>query len=129
MVAMVILLRLGKAWSNILAALCMYGLCYSVIWVDRYRVAAAGDHVVPMLSLALAALVGICALGKWKVRLVHGLVGAFLLVCGGVTLTACQVEQFQYDLYNVHRNPAIMLPVVVAMMVAGCLMIFTKDRI
>jgi hypothetical protein len=99
-----------------------------VLWVDRFKVTADGEHVVPILSFALVALAGIFSLMKHKsTRFVHGLVGIYLLICGTVTLTCCHLRQFNFDLYKVHTNPDIMLPLVLLTMFAGVLMIFTKE--
>jgi len=127
-VCMAFALRLGKGWSNVIAAFCMYGLCYSVIWVDRFKVTSAGEHVIPIVTFGLVAIAGIFSLMKHKAtRFIHGVVGIYLLVVGTITILSCHLKQFDYDLFKVHNNPDLMLPLVITTMFAGALMVFTKE--
>jgi hypothetical protein len=125
---MVVCLRIAKGWSNIIAAFCMYGLCYSVVWVDRMKVTSAGEHVIPLLTFTLVAVAGICSLAKYKTRLIHGLVGIFLMIACTVSLVAYHDNDPRFDFYHVASQPELMIPIVVAIMFAAGIMVFTEEH-
>lgn len=127
-VAMTLLLQFRKAWGNIIAAVCMYGLCFTAMQRDPLMATSEGSsHLIPIISFVAVAIAGILTLAKWNSRLAHGIVGIFLLVCGSLSIAAWKNGDPKLDFYEISSNPRIMLPAVGLMMIAAVLMVFHKE--
>lgn len=124
---MTLMLHFKKAWSNVLAAVCMYGLCFVVIQNDPLRVTSDGDHIVPIVSFVLVVIAGVLTLAKWNSRLAHGIVGIYLLICGSISFAGWKSGDAKLDFYEISSNPRLMLPAIGIMMLAAVFMVFHKE--
>jgi hypothetical protein len=127
LITMTLALRLKKAWAHVVAAGCVYGLVYSVINVDRYKVTGIENIPAPCVSFALVVIAGLASLLNWKPRFVHMVVGICLIVICTMTVLSWHLGSPQFDYYAVSTNPTYMVPVTGLVFLAGCLMVFTKE--
>ena len=127
LIGMTLALRLNKAWAHVVAAGCVYGLVYSVMNVDKYKVTGIENIPAPCISFALVVVAGLASLLNWKPRFVHMTVGICLIVICTMTVLSWKLGSPQFDYYAISTNPTYMVPVTGLVFFAGCLMVFTKE--